>query len=164
MPNTRVFTGSDGSMTLSVPSSPEGEAAKKIIDSYELITVGRVQDVVVEVNSVVLPFHEIGQRYPTELRSGNVTVSGTIGRAFVNGAMLKLCLGEAADSRPARSWTSPAFNITLAVENSAVPGVRSTLTLHEVKIEHFNMTVPEQEFVGENLRYQALFLSVQDEG
>jgi len=164
MPNTRVYTGSDGSMNISVPSSPEGEAAKGILDAYELITVGRVQDVVVEVRSEVLPFNEIGQRYPTELRPGNVSVTGTIGRAFVNGAMLKLCLGEAADGRPPRSWTQPAFNITLAVENSAVPGVRSTLTLHDVKIETFTLTMPEQAFVGENMRFQALFVSVQDEG
>jgi hypothetical protein len=98
------------------------------------------------------------------LRPGNVSIRGTIGRAFINGAMLKLCLGEAADNRPAGSWTQPAFNVTLQVSNSAVPDVRSILTLHDVKIENWTLAMPEEAFVMESARFQALFVSVQDEG
>ena len=96
MPNTSVFTGADGSMTLSVPGGTEGEAAQAVIEANELVSVGRVQDVRVEVHSEVRAFNEIGQRYATQLRPGNVSVRGTIGRAYINGAMLSLCLGEAA--------------------------------------------------------------------
>lgn len=164
MPNTNVFTGSDGSMTLSVPSGAEGEAAQAVLTAYDMISVGRVQNVRVEVSSDVLPFHELGQRYATELRPGNVTIKGTIGRAYINGAMLRLSLGEAATSRPATSWTQPAFNITLVAQNVALPDVRNTLTLHGVKIDSWVYDMPESDFVLESVGFQALFLSVEDEG
>lgn len=164
MANTSVYTGSDGSLTLSVPSGVEGDAGQTVITAYDTVTVGRVEDVTVEVVSEVLAFNEIGQRYATQLRPGNVSIHGTIGRAFINGAMLKLCLGEAADNRPAASWTQPAFNVTLQVANSAVPDVNSVLTLHDVKIENWTLSMPEEAFVMESARFQALFVSVQDQG
>ena len=57
----------------------------------------------------VKPFHELGQRFATELRPGNINVQGTIERAHVNGALLKLMLGPAAQSRAARRVLQPEF-------------------------------------------------------
>jgi len=164
MANTKVFTGADGSITLSPAQGEEGSAAEGIINDFEVLTVGRVQNVRVEVHSDVKPYHEIGQRYATELRPGNVTVRGTIGRAYVNGAILRLLLGDAADQRPANSWVQPAFNITLLVENAANPGVRSTMTLNDVKIEGWSWAMPEDDCVMESLSYQALYITIGDEG
>jgi len=164
MPNTNVFTGADGSITLSVPKGAEGDKAKDVISKYDVVTVGRVQNVRVEVHSAVRAYNEIGQRYATELRPGNVSINGTIGRAYINGAMLKLMLGEAADSRPAGSWVQPACNITVVCENPAVPGKRNTLTLHDVKIDSWTYDMPEDDFLMESVGFQALFLSVEDEG
>ena len=79
MPNTSVFTGADGSITLSVPQGTEGERAEGL-DAFQTINVGRVQNVRVEVHSEIRAFNEIGQRYATQLRPGNVAVRGTIGR------------------------------------------------------------------------------------
>src|SRR6516165_7415767 len=104
MANTKIFTGADGSVTLSPSQGPEGDKAKDAISAYDIVTVGRVQHVRVEVTSDVKAFHEIGQRYATELRAGNVSVKGSIGRAYINGAMLKLLLGDAAGQRPAGAW------------------------------------------------------------
>jgi hypothetical protein len=163
MANSRVFTGADGSMTLSAPQGTEGERAQAVLGAYELISVGRVQNVRVEVNSDVKAFHEIGQRYATELRPGNVNIRGTIERAYVNGAMLSLLLGEAAGSRPAASWAQPAFNITLLTENPAAAGVRSTLTLHDVKIDSWSYAMPEDDFVLEGVGFKALYMTVADE-
>lgn len=160
--NTSVFTGADGSITLSTPESVEGEAAQGVLGEYDMISVGRVQEVQVEVHSDVKPFHEIGQRYATQLRPGNVSVRGTIGRAYVNGAMLKLMLGEAAESRPGTSWAQPEFNVTLLVENPASPGVTNTVTLHGVKIDNWNYGMPEDDFVMESVSFQALYLTVAD--
>ena len=163
MPNTSVFTGADGSITLSVPQGSEGEKAQEILDANEMISVGRVQNVRVEVHSDVKAFHEIGQRYATELRPGNINIKGSIGRAYINGAMLSLLLGEAASSRPAASWTQPAFNITLLVENAATPGIRNTVTLHDCKIDSWFYNMPEDDFLLESVNFQALYLTVQDE-
>ena len=163
MANTNVFTGADGSMSLSVPQGTEGEKAQEVLDAYELISVGRVQNVRVEVSSDVKAFHEIGQRYATELRPGNISIKGTIGRAYINGAMLKLLLGEAASSRPASSWAQPAFNISLLVKNPAVPDASNTVTLHDVKIDNWVYNMPEDDFLLESVSFQALYLTVEDE-
>jgi len=164
MPNTSVFTGADGAITLSAGQGDEGKKAQDAITAYNMIAVGRAQNVRVEVHSEVRAYNEIGQRYATELRPGNVSVRGTIGRAYINGAMLKLMLGEAADGRPAASWAQPSFNIALIVENAATPGVRNTLTLHDVKIDNWVYNMPEDDFLLESVGFQALYLTVKDEG
>lgn len=162
--NTHVFTGADGSVLLSPDGDgPEGAAAGAVIEGNDLIQVGRVTGVTVEISSAIRPFHEIGQRYASELRSGNVSVRGRFDRAFLNGALLSLLLGEASAQRPGRSWPQPSFNITLLSENAARPGTRSTVTLHGVKIEQWNLTMPEDDFVMEGATFQALYATVADE-
>ena len=164
MANTRVYTGADGSISLSPGQGPEGDAANAIISGFDTIAVGRVQNVRVEIQSDVKAYHEIGQRYATELRPGNITIRGSIGRALLNGAMLRLLLGEAADGRPAGNWAQPSFNITLLVESASQPGTRNTLTLHDVKLENWAYTMPEDDFVAEAITFQALYATVADEG
>jgi hypothetical protein len=151
-------------MTLSVPQGIEGESAQEVLDTFEMINVGRVQNVRVEVVSEVRAFHEIGQRYATQLRPGNVTIKGVIGRAYVNGAMLRLLLGEAANGRPAASWAQPSFNITLLTQNAAAPDVSNTVTIHEAKIDNLGIDMPEDNFVVESLNFQALYVTIADEG
>jgi hypothetical protein len=163
MPNTSVFTGADGSITLSVPQGTEGESAQSVLDAFGLTSVGRVQNVRVEVHSEVRAFNEIGQRYATQLLPGNVRVTGTIGRAYINGAMLRLLLGEAADGRPAASWAQPAFNITLLAQDAAAPDVRNTVTIHEAKIDSWVGGWPEDDFLMESVGFQALSITVADE-
>src|SRR5260370_38796907 len=108
--NTNVFRGSDGSIVLAVDTGAEGDLARGIIESYSLTPVGRVTGVEVHVDSDVQAFHELGQRYAPELRSGNVNVSGSIARAFINGARLNLLLGDAAAARPPGAFLTPAFS------------------------------------------------------
>jgi hypothetical protein len=48
-------------------------------------------------------------------------------------------------------------------ENAAIPGIRSTITLHGVKLDQWNYTMPEDDFVLESANFQALFLTVADE-
>ena len=73
--NTDVYTGANGSVLLSTPEGVEGEAAQQVLSAHDLVVVGRVQDIRVEVRSAVRAYHEIGQRYATQLRPGNVTVT-----------------------------------------------------------------------------------------
>jgi len=162
--NTNVYTGADGAIMLFADGDgPEGRAASQVIDAGSLIQVGRVTGVTVEISSAIRPFHEIGQRYATELRSGNVSVRGRMDRAYLNGALLSLLLGEASGQRPGRSWPQPSFNITLLSENAARPGTRSTITLHGVKLEQWNLALPEDDFVMEGATFQALYATVGDE-
>jgi hypothetical protein len=162
MANSNVFRGSDGSIVLAVDTGAEGDLAQGVIDAYQLTPVGRVTGVEVRVDSDVKPFHELGQRYPTELRSGNVNVSGSIERAFINGALLKLLLGDAAASRPAGTFVNPSFNLSLRAENPARPGISSTVTVHGVKIDEWAYTLPEDDFVVEQVNFKGLWISVED--
>jgi len=162
MSQSNVFSGGDATLSLSVDSSVEGNIAKGIIDEYSLTVVGRAVNVEIQVSSDLKPLHEQGQQYPTEIRSGNVTVSGTIGRAYINGALLKLMLGDAATNRPAAVWVQPSFNITMRLANPAVPGKAKMLTLHGVKFRNWSLVVPEDNFVMEKAEFVALWISVDD--
>ncbi len=165
MPNTNVYTGMDGAITIAVDdaATPEGQAANTVAETFALTPVGRATDVTVQVTSAMRPFHEIGQRYATELRPGNVNVTGTMGRAYINGALLQLMLGEAgAGTRPAGAFVSPTFNLSLVLENPARPGQSATVTVHQVKLDGWSLTVPEDDFVLEGVTFRALWIGVAD--
>lgn len=159
---TNVYRGSDGSISLATESGPEGELASQLNDQYSLSPIGRVTGVTVSVHSDLKPFHELGQRLATELRPGNVNVEGSIERAFINGALLKLMLGEAATSRPQGTFLSPSFNLSLRLENPAQPGNSATVTVMGVKFEDWSYQLPEDDFVMERLRFKALWVKVED--
>jgi hypothetical protein len=161
--NTHVFTGLDGAISVAVDSGPEGDAAKAVNDAYGLTPIGRATGVTVQVTSDMKPFHELGQRYATELRPGNVNITGSIGRAHVNGALLKLMLGDGAGgTRPAGAFVSPTFNLSLRVENQAFPGNTATVSVHGVKLDSWSYDLPEDDFVLEQVTFKALWISAVD--
>jgi hypothetical protein len=157
-----VYRGSDGTISLAAETGPEGDLASAVNDAYGLTPVGRVTGVTVRVTNEVKPFHELGQRFATELRPGNINVHGTIERAHVNGALLKLMLGEAANSRPQGSFSSPSFNLSLRLENPSIPGNNSTVTVMGVKLNQWAYSMPEDDFVMEKVGFQALWVKVED--
>jgi len=161
--NTHVFTGLDGAISVAVDSGAEGDAAKAVNDAYGLTPIGRATGVTIQVTSEMKPFHELGQRYATELRPGNVDISGSIGRAHVNGALLKLMLGDGAGgTRPAGAFVSPSFNLSLRLENGAFPGNTATVTVHGVKLDSWSYDMPEDDFVLEQVTFKALWISAGD--
>lgn len=160
--NTDVYTGADGAILLSAPQTTEGEAAQEVLDEHELTAVGRVQDVRVEVTSDVRAYHEIGMRYASQLRPGNVNIRGTVGRAYVNGAMIGLMLGDARRGNNGGNWVQPALNITLRLANPSNNAL-NTLTLHDVKLDNWVYSLPEDEFVMESVGFQALYMTVAEE-
>ena len=159
---TNVYRGSDGTISVAVETGPEGDLASAINDEYGLTPVGRVSGVTVRVTNEVKPFHELGQRFATELRPGNINVQGTIARAHVNGALLKLMLGPAAQSRPQGAFSSPSFNLSLRLENPSLPGNNSTVTVMGVKLDQWDYSMPEDDFVMEKIGFQALWVKVED--
>ena len=106
---------------------------------------------------------EMGQRFATELRHGNLNVYGTIGRAHVNGALLKLMLGTApAQSRPQGAFPNPSFNLSIRMENPGQPGNFSSITVMGVKLSEWNLNLPEDDFILENVAFRALWVKVED--
>src|SRR6185436_15727673 len=145
MANT-VYRGSDGTVSVAVEPGLEGDKAKAVSDAFALTPIGRVTGVTVRVTNDVEPFHELGQRFATELRPGNVNVYGTIERAYINGALLKLMLAESADGRPAGTFVSPSFNLSIRLENPSLPGITATLTVMGVRLEQWSYNLPEDDF------------------
>jgi hypothetical protein len=165
MVNTNVFRGSDATLTLSDDGASTGESqiAKDTIDFYKLSPVGRASNVEVFVQTDLESFHEIGKRHPAVLRPGNINISGKIGRAFINGALLKLLLGKGAETaRVAEQYPQPSFNLMLDLKDAAAPDTTSTLTIHSVKFENWAYSLPEDDFVMESVTFKGLFITVED--
>lgn len=157
-----VYRGSDGTISVAVEPGLEGDKAKAVNDAYSLTPIGRVTGVTIRMTNDVQPFHELGQRFPTELRPGNINVYGSIDRAYINGALLKLMLGDAADSRPAGTFVSPSFNLSVRLENPSIPGTSSTVSVMGVKLEEWNYNLPEDDFAMEKIHFRALWVKVED--
>lgn len=166
MPNVNVFQGSDASLVLAVDDSStvEGKLASDLITEYEFSSiVGRLQNVQVRVENALKPYHELGKRFATELRPGNINVSGFVERAHVNGALIRLLLGEGSKSPPPTgAIAQPTFNIVIRLNNPAFPGTSSTLTVFGVKFETWNFALPEDDFVMESLTFRALRISSEE--
>jgi hypothetical protein len=163
MPNTNVFRGSDATLTLAVEDSPEGQAANEVIELYQLSPVGRATNVEVRVDTDLEQFHEIGRRHAAALRPGNINIHGSVGRAYINGALLRLLLGKGAlPVREAEPYPQPSFNLMLDLKDPAVPDNSSTLTVHGVKFESWAFQLPEDDFVMESTTFKGLFITVED--
>jgi hypothetical protein len=168
MPNVNVFRGSDASLVLAVDDgeSEEGKLADGLISNYEFSSVvGRLQNVQVRVENELRPYHEIGKRFPTELRPGNINVSGIVERAHINGALIRLLLGDGATSPPPTGTIAqPSFNIVINLTNPAIPDNSSILTVFGVKFESWSFRLPEDDFVMESATFRALRISAEETG
>jgi hypothetical protein len=165
MANTNVFRGADGTLTLAAAGDggAEATAASDVVEFYNLNPVGRASSVEIYVRTELLEYHEIGRRHPTQLRPGNIHVSGTIGRAYINGALLRMLLGSGAlAERTAEPYPQPAFNIQVRVEDPAAAGTSSTVTVYGAKLENWALNMPEDDFVMEQVAFRGLFISVED--
>lgn len=168
MPNTNVFRGSDATLVLAVDdnSTVEGGLADGLINQYEFSNVvGRLRNVEVHVVNELKPYHEIGKRFATELRPGNLNVSGSAERAHVNGALLRLLLGDGAQSPPPTgAIPQPVFNMVINLKNPALPDNFARLTVFGVKFESWSFQLPEDEFVMEGVTFRAMRVSTEEAG
>ena len=161
-----VFRAIDAVLVLGVddPGSPEGAAADALVSQYDLSNVvGRLSNVTVSVSTDLKPFYEIGRRYPTHLRPGVVRVWGTAERAHVNGALLRLLLGDGAVSPPsAANFVQPAFNIVATLKDPAHPDNDTRVTVFGTRFDSWTYTIPAEDFVMESVSFQALRLSFEE--
>jgi hypothetical protein len=163
--NTNIFTGADAILTLAVldPNSVEGGLAQGVIETNELDIVGRASDVEVHVTTDLRAYHEIGKRLPAQLHAGNVNVMGKIGRAYINGALLNLLLGDyVKDNNATDPLAQPSFNLVMLMTDPAAPGTSSVMTIHGVKLENWAFVTPEDDFVMESVTFKGKSISVTD--
>ena len=160
---TEVFTGNHGTLTLASEDTPEGTDAKAVVDTYSIQTVGRLTDVQVRVDTALKGFYEVGRRHAVSLNPGDIAISGTVGRAYVNGALLFLLMGRGVTpSTTAEPYVQPSFGITLRLADPARPSNSLTLELSGVKFQNWHYTLPEDDFVMEDLAFKALTIRVLD--
>lgn len=164
MPNNNVFRGSDATLNLAVndTTTVEGGLAGSLIDQYEFSNlVGKLTNVQVRLENDVKPYHEIGNRFPTELRPGNLNVTGTIERAHINGALLKLLLGD-GNTTPSPTIPQPVFEIVINMTNPANPDASTKVTISGVKFDSWNFSLPEDHFIMESVSFRAVSIRADD--
>ncbi|MEL6867634.1 MAG: hypothetical protein AAFP19_24630 [Bacteroidota bacterium] len=168
MPNVNVFRGSDATLVLAVDDNAtvEGGLADALISEYEFSNVvGRLTNVKVSVQNELRPYHEIGKRFATELRPGNINVSGTAERAHINGALLRLLLGNGSQSPPPNeAIPQPAFNMVISLRNPALPDNFAKVVVFGVKFESWSFHLPEDDFVMESVAFKAIRVSSEEAG
>ncbi len=161
-----VFRAIDAVLVIGVDdtSSQEGAAADGLVSQYDLSNaVGRLRNVKVTVSSDVKPFYEIGRRYPTHLRPGIIRISGTAERAHVNGALLRLLLGDGAVSPPAAAnFVQPSFNIITSLTNPARPDQLTKVTIFGTKFDTWTYVIPAEDFVIEGVQFQAMRIAFEE--
>lgn len=165
MPND-VFRAIDATLVLGVEDagSPEGTIADSLVSEYDLSNiVGRLHNIMVSVNSDIQPFFEIGRRYPTHLRPGRILVTGSAERAHINGALVRLLLGEGAVSPPgSANFVQPAFNIICTLRDPARPDQNTKVAVFGVKFDNWTYQVPSETFVMESVTFKALRLAFEE--
>jgi hypothetical protein len=164
---TNVYTGSNGTLTLANEDTPEGADANLVISAYQVRTVGRVTGIQVCVQTDLEEFHEIGRRHAVSLHPGNIHISGKVDRAYINGAMLFLLQGQGSSptlvDEIANPYVQPTFNMTIALKDPAFPGNSVTLEIGKVKFQNWSYSMPEDEFVMENVTFKAISIRVVDQ-
>lgn len=168
---TEVYTGANGSLLFLGEPGPqdqqvEADDADAIITNpaYDLSVVGRVTGIELAVETDLEEFHEIGRRHATSLHPGNVHVSGKVGRAYVNGALLYLLLGRGASpNNVAEPYVQPRLAMNVVLDDPNDPTRRSVLDIYGVKFQNWNFTLPEDDFVMEDVHFKALRVNVRDE-
>jgi hypothetical protein len=160
--NTNTFFGTDGVLAL---SDADGIDAGVFTNYFgEGGIVGRLQNISLAVSVEIKPFHELGSRAAKELRAGNIYISGTVERAFINGAMLKLMLGQYADEEETTGFKIPSFNMKVGLDNLKPAGDEGNaiLTVYGVMFDTWQFKLPEDDFVMENLSFKARRIKAED--
>src|SRR4051794_25994226 len=165
MPND-VFRSIDAVLVFGVEdaASPEGAAADAVVTEYDLSNVvGHLTDVEIRVTTDLREVWELGRRYPTQLRPGRVRVSGVASRAHVNGALLRLLLGDGASSPPsAANFVQPALNIVTTLTDPARPDSMTRVTVFGARFDSWNYAIPPDDLVIEQASFKALRVAYEE--
>lgn len=160
--NTRTFFGTDGTLTVANQTAMEADTLTSYLGEGKQL--GHVLNVTLSVATDVRPFHEIGSRLPRELRAGNIEIGGTIERAFLNGALIRLMLGEYAANEEAAGFVIPTADMVLTLDNQMPAGDEgnSVLTVYGVVFTSWQLGMSVNDFVLEDLVYKARRISLAD--
>jgi hypothetical protein len=160
--NTRTFYGTDGTLTVARQTAVEADTLTSYLGEGNV--VGRVTGIHLSVATKVHAFHEMGWRLPRELRAGRIEISGSVERAYVNGALLRLMLGDYVTTEEAAGFVIPNLDMVVAFDNQNPPGDpgNSVLTVYNVMFDRWRLDLPAEDFTLENLTFKAQRISAAD--
>lgn len=160
--NTNTFFGTDGSLTFSDPDGFDTGAFTNYFGESGL--VGRVVNVSLSVSMDLKTFHELGSHSTKELRVGNIYINGTVERAYINGALLKLMMGQYAEKEETTPFKIPSFNMKIILDNLKPEGEagNSILTVYGVVFNSWQYNLPEDDFVLEKLSFKGKRIYLED--
>jgi hypothetical protein len=162
MPNTNVFTGADGSLLVATIDGTAGADGTAIMEHFQITqAVGRVTGVRVNVDTDLREFFEIGFRHVTSLHEGDIHISGSVDRAYINGALLALLMGRKAYDASAVRMFQPELNMAIEL-NDPADGRREVLSILGVKFQNWSVAVPEDDIVMENATFRARSIRINE--
>jgi hypothetical protein len=160
---TNIFTGADGTLDVAVAGTDTEKADfDAITQAYTVGTIGRVTDVEVCVKTDLEEFYEIGKRDPQTLHPGNVHISGKIGRAYINGALLYLLLGRGAKETVGTTTIQPRFVLNLTMKDPAEPTNTLRIKVFGVRFQEWGVHLPQDDFVMEQVVFKAITIASAD--
>lgn len=157
-----VFIGSHGTLGIAV----EGVAAQQadfnaVSEAYAPAIVGRVTGVELCVHTELEEFYQIGLRDSPGFVPGNVHITGSIGRAYINGALLFLLLGRGATENHLTT-VQPRFTLNLTLRDPHVPDHALKINVFNVYFETWGFSLPQDGFVMEHVRFKATRIGLLD--
>lgn len=162
--NTGVLRGSSATLNLAALDTRAGKLGEQIFNKeYNIATVGRVTGVEVIVQTDLEVFHEIGTRQPTALLPGNINISGRVDKAYVNGALLRLLMGDLANATQGEEL-QPSFNLIIDFTNIGTPNGKggTKVIVSGVRFDDWKLVVPEDDFVMEGATFKALVIAREE--
>ena len=127
-----------------------------LMEKLSFETVGRFTGVTIRVSTALRPFYELGRRSPVDLRAGHTRITGTAERGYLNGALLYLLLQEWAmpEAQSELNVPPPAFNLLVSVGYT-------NLILYETRLDGWDFSVPNDDFVMERVSFEAMRIEYQ---
>ncbi len=157
-----VFVGAHGTLGIAVEGTPAQQADFGAVnDAYTTAIVGRVTEAEVCVRTELEEFYEIGARDVATIAAGNVHITGSIGRAYINGALLFLLLGRGALEKDKTS-IQPRFVLNLILRDPHLPDNALKVNVFGVNFETWGFRLPQEGFVMEQVRFKAARIGVLD--
>ena len=99
-----------------INSTVEGGQADALITQYEFSNiVGRLRNVEVQLVNELKPYHEIGKRFPTELRPGNLNVTAVPNGRTSMAPCCACCLATALNHRHLMAPSPSRYSILSSI-------------------------------------------------
>ena len=162
MPNTNVFTGADGTLLMASIDGTAGADGTAILQHFEIDqAVGRVTGVRICVDTDLREFFEVGFRHVTSLHEGDIHISGSVERAYINGALLALLMGRKAYDAAAVRMFQPELNMAIQLDDPT-DSSREVVSLLGVKFQNWSVSLPEDDIVMENATFRARSIRINE--